>query len=124
MGNALANTALQLAPQILPLIFGAVGKLVHRQEGKIVTTTTVSPDGGGHPAVPVLVSTTTPLDGPQKKAEALQEFEDLTLPILVPLVAMALGHSVDSAVVMPIVSRLIDDLVALNNALGIFPKKT
>jgi len=125
MGAALAAlpAIIGAAPQIVSLIEGLIG-LIHHQEvtPKIVSTvaTSVIPSPT-FPAEPVVVNATTaPKTGPEKKASVMGDFETIALPFVAPLLSALLKRPIDSAVLMPIVSQLIDDIVALNNALGIF----
>lgn len=122
MGNALATAALQNGPTIISLVMGGVQALIHRQEGKTRIITKDSEHGGGFPADPVAIVTATPLPGDDKRAAALEDFETLVLPFLGPVLSMVLKKPIDGALLMPIIGRLIDDAVALNNVLGIFPK--
>ena len=63
-----------------------------------------------------------PASGPEKK-EQVKEIIDVAAPVAVSVLTTATGKTIpDPAALAPAIDKLIDDIVALFNALGVFAK--
>jgi hypothetical protein len=84
------------APALINTLVSVIGGLVHKHEKA------------------------SPAPGASKKAAAMSDFVNIAAPIVALLVKMETGKTVDEAALASAASGLIDNIVALNNALGVF----
>lgn len=98
------------APAVINTLVSVIGGLVHKHEKATVVT---QPAGATAPVV-------SPAPGESKKAAAMNDFVLIAVPIVALLIKMETGREIDQAALASAASGLIDNIVALNNALGIF----
>ena len=97
------------APALISAITNVISGLVHKHQA----ATQPAPSATAPTA-------TAPASGAQKKAAAMNDFMVVGGPLIAYIIKAETGKDVDIAALESAASALIDDIVALNKALGIF----
>ena len=95
------------APGVISAIGNIINTLVHKHQ-----KATVSADPGAAP---------TPASGAVKKQAAMNDFALIAGPLIEAIYQTNTGKTLDVNALEASVSGLIDNFVALNKALGVFP---